>query len=160
MSESEQTRATRTVDASPEQIFAVLAEPQKHLELDSSSMLCGLDSGSTLSGVGDEFVINMHNDILGDYQIRNTVISFEQDRKIGWAPMLHPEGAYADKLGEMKPGGHTYTYELEPADAGQTTVTQVYDWSGVSDLQFKGFFPLISEEQLSASIDKAGQAAG
>ncbi len=160
MSESEQIRVTRTVAASPEQVFAVLADPRQHVELDSSSMLRGLVDGATLGGVGDQFVIDMNNDILGDYQIRNTVVAYEKDRTIGWAPSLYPEGGYADKLGGMKPGGHTYTYELEPAEAGQTAVTQVYDWSGVKDSQFKGFFPMLNEEQLGASIDKIGHAAG
>lgn len=159
MSESEQIKVTRTVNAPAERVFVVLANPAKHTELDGSSMLRGLDGGSTLTGVGDEFIMNMNNDILGDYQMRNTVVSYEQGRKIGWAPALHPEGAYADKLGDMKPGGHTYTWELEPAEPGKTTVTQTYDWSKVTDPQFRGLFPMLSEQQLSDSIDRAGRAA-
>ena len=103
--------------------------------------------------------MKMNNQVLGDYQTRNTVVAFEQDRVIGWAPMLHPEGAYADKLGDMKPGGVTYTWHLEPAGSG-TKVTEVYDWSGVTDEQFKGFCPMLTAEQLGESIERAGRAAG
>ncbi len=154
---SESLTVTRTVTARPAQIFANLADPAKHTEMDGSGLLRGLVEGSTLTGVGDEFVLNMNNSILGDYQVRNVVTEYEQDRRIGWAPHLHPDGAYADKLGDMKPGGHTYTWTLEP-DGDGTKVTQVYDWSKVGDPAFKGLFPMLNEEALAASIEKAGQA--
>lgn len=158
MSDSESMTVTRTVDAGPAEIFAALADPARHTELDGSGLLRGLVEGSTLTGVGDEFVLDMHNSILGDYQIRNVVTSYKQDREIGWAPHLHPDGAYADKLGDMKPGGHTYTWILEPAGEG-TKVTQVYDWSKVGDPGFKALFPMLGEEALATSIEKVGQKA-
>lgn len=159
MSESEMLRVSRTVDAAPEQVFAVIADPGTHTDVDGSTLLRGLVEGSTLTGVGDEFVMDMHNRILGDYQVRNVVVAFEENRKIGWAPHLHPEGAYADKLGDMKPGGHTYTWELEPTESGGTAVTQTYDWSGVTDPTFKGLFPMLNEDALLESIDKVATRA-
>ncbi len=160
MSDSDQIRVSRTVDASPEQLFALLATPSRHAEMDSANMLGGAQGGaSTLSAVGEEFILDMNNDVLGDYQIKNTVVAFEQDRTLGWAPALHPAGGYTDKLGDMKPGGHTYTWHLEPEGAG-TKVTEVYDWSGVTDPQFRGFCPMLSAEQLGESIERAGRAAG
>ncbi|MCA1675402.1 MAG: SRPBCC family protein [Actinobacteria bacterium] len=159
MSESEKLRVTRTVDVAPAQIFAVLADPDAHTDMDGSTQLRGLAEGSTLTGVGDEFVMNMHNGILGDYQVRNVVVSYEENRTIGWAPHLHPEGAYADKLGGMKAGGHTFTWELQPAESGGTTITQVYDWSGVPDPAFKGLFPMINEAALGESLDKVAARA-
>jgi uncharacterized protein YndB with AHSA1/START domain len=158
VSQDERFEVSRTVDATPEQLFALLSDPSRHAEMDSANMLKPSDAGQ-LAGVGDTFVINMNNDFLGDYQIKNTVTAFEPGRTIGWAPKLHPEGAYADKLGDIKPGGHTYTWHLEPAGSG-TKVTEVYDWSGVKDPQFKGFCPMLTEEQLAESIEKAGRAAG
>ena len=160
VSESESITVTRTVPASPEQIFAVLADPNRHTEVDGSTLLRGLAEGSTLTGTGDQFVMNMNNGILGDYQVRNTVVAFEENRRIGWAPSLYPEGGYDDKLGGMKPGGHTYMWELEPAESGGTTVTQVYDWSKVGDEKFKSLFPMLNEAALAESIDKVARAAG
>lgn len=159
MSQSESISVTRVVEASPERIFAVLADPARHTELDGSGLLRGLVEGSTLTGVGDEFILNMHNRLLGDYQIRNTVTAFEENRRLAWAPHLYPEGAYDDLLGGMKPGGHTYSWELVPTESGGTTVTQVYDWSKVADPAFKGRFPMLGEEALAESIDKAARAA-
>ena len=148
---------SKTVNASPEQLFAVLSKPSRHQEIDGSNMLRGTDT-SQISGVGDEFVMKMNNDLLGDYEIKNRVTSYEQDQKIGWAPSLHPIDGYTDKLGDVKVTGHTYTWHLEPAGSG-TKVTQVYDWSGVTDEGFKPLLPLLTEQQLSDSIDKAGRAA-
>jgi hypothetical protein len=160
VSESERIQVTKTVEASPEGLFAVLAAPSRHTEFDDAGMIKGCaEQLDRVSGVGDQFTMDMNNQILGDYQMRNTVTRYEENRAIGWAPMLYPEGGYADKLGDMKPGGHTYTWELSPAGAGQTTVTQTYDWSKVSDPGFKKLFPLVSEQQLTASIDLVADAA-
>jgi hypothetical protein len=123
-------------------------------------MLRGLaDHVPPISGVGNAFVMNMHNQVLGDYQMRNTVTVYEQDRALGWAPELHPLDGYTDKLGGMQARGHTYTWQLEPARPGQTTVTQTYDWSGVDDEGFLGLFPMLTEEQLTDSIERAARAA-
>ena len=160
MSESERIQVTRTVEASPEALFAVLAAPSRHAEFDDAGMVrdC-VDEPGQVTGVGDQFTVNMNNEMLGDYQMRNTVTRFEENRAIGWAPVLHPEDGYKDKLGDMKPGGHTYTWELSPAGAGQTTVTQTYDWSKVTDDEFRKLFPLVSEQQLTTSIDRVASAA-
>ena len=155
---SEQLTVTKTVDASPDALFAVLSTPAKHTEIDGSAMLRGLDGPGEVSGVGDTFVMKMNNDLLGDYQILNTIHVYEPNRTIGWSPQLHPQDGYTDKLGDTKVKGHTYTWHLE-ADGDGTKVTQVYDWSGVDDPNFKGMFPLLSEDQLKDSIDKAAQVA-
>lgn len=156
---SDQITVTKTVDASPQDLFAVLATPARHTEIDGAAMLRGLNGPGEVSGVGDQFVMKMNNDAVGDYEMKNTITTFEQDKAIGWAPQIHPLDGYTDKLGDVQVKGHTYTWYLEPAGSGQTKVTQVYDWSGVEDESFRGFFPMVSEDQLSESIDNAAQAA-
>jgi uncharacterized protein YndB with AHSA1/START domain len=158
---SERIEVSKTVAASPEQVFAVLADPKRHAEFDSADMLRGAgEKSDQVSKVGDEFVIAMHNDILGNYEIVNEVVSFEENRRIGWAPRLHPSAdAYRDKIGNMNPGGHTYTWELEPASDGGTKVTQIYDWSNVSDATFRGLLPMLNEDQIGDSIDRVGRVA-
>jgi hypothetical protein len=157
---SEQLKVTRDVDASPEQVFALLAEPGRHLEVDGSGLIRGLAEGSTITGTGDTFLMNMKNPILGDYQVRNTVCAYDPGRKIGWAPNLFPADGYKDKIGEMVTGGHTFVWELAPSAAGGTTVTQTHDWSGVGDPAFKSIFPMITEAMMTESIDRVGKAAG
>ena len=155
---ADQITVTRTVDAKPDKIFALLATPARHHEFDGAGMLQGVEGSGAVSGVGDQFVMKMHNDVLGDYKMLNTVTTYEQDREIGWAPQAHPLDGYTDKLGDVQGKGHTWTWKLEPAENG-TEVTQVYDWSGVADDQFKGFFPLVTEEQMTETIDKVADAA-
>lgn len=156
---SDQITVTKTVAASPQALFAVLSQPAKHTEIDGAAMLRGLDGPGEVSGVGDQFVMKMYNDALGDYEMKSTITTFEQDKAIGWAPQIHPLDGYTDKLGDVQAKGHTYTWILEEAGSGQTKVTQVYDWSEVQDEGFRGFFPMLTEDQLSESIDKAAAAA-
>ena len=157
---SDQIKITRTVEASPEQLFALLSNPSRHTEIDGAGMLRGVDGGGEpVTGVGDQFLMNMDQDGLGTYQMRNTVTAYEQNRTIGWAPELYPLDALKDKIGDIEPKGHTYTWEFEPAGSGQTTVTQTYDWSKVTDEGFRGLFPRLTEEQLGETIERAARAA-
>lgn len=149
---------TRTGGGTPDQLFRLLATPARHHEFDGTGMLKGVDGDATVRGVGDQFLMNMNNDVLGDYQMLNTVTVYEQDREIGWAPQLHPLDGHTDKLGDVTVEGHTWTWKLAPSGSG-TEVTQVYDWSGVRDEQFRGFFPLVTEDQMAQTIDKVAAAA-
>ena len=156
---SDQIKVTRTVDASPEQLFSLLANPSRHTEIDGAGMLRGVDGGGApVTGVGDQFVMNMNQEGLGEYQMRNTVTVYEENRTIGWAPELFPLDALKDKIGDIEAKGHTYTWELEPSGSG-TEVTQTYEWSKVTDEAFRGLFPRVSEEQLAESIENAARAA-
>ncbi|PVZ11023.1 polyketide cyclase/dehydrase/lipid transport protein [Actinomycetospora cinnamomea] len=160
MTEEKQIRVTRKVDASPETLFALLSRPSRHPEIDSTNMLQGIEGPDVpISAVGDQFVMNMNNPILGQYQVKITVREFDENRLITWGGNLYPEDAYRDKVGDMKLTGHTFTWALEPDGSG-TEVALTYDWSGVTDEQFRNMFPMISEEQLSDSVERAAAAAG
>jgi hypothetical protein len=159
VSKPERIQVTRIVDASPEQLFALLATPSRHVELDTANMVRGLDRDAQIGRVGDQFVMNMNNSVLGDYQVRNTVVAYAENKTIGWAPELYPSDGYADKVGDMQARGHTYTWELEPVGSGHTKVTQTYDWSKVSCQIFRGLFPMLTEEQLADSINRAARVA-
>ncbi len=156
---SEQLKVSGEVPASPEQVFALLADPARHPEIDGADMLRGLAEGGPISGQGQTFTMNMNNSILDDYQVQNTVTVFEPGRRIGWSP-TGLAGDNLDRLGDMQPGGQSFTFELEPNGSGGTTVTQTYDWSGVSDPGFKGLMPFLKEEHLAGTIERLGKAAG
>lgn len=155
----EQLKVTGDVAASPEQVFALLADPARHPEIDGADMLRGLVAGAPISGTGDTFTMSMNNAILDDYQVTNTVTAFEPSHRIGWSP-TGLAGDNLDRLGDMQPGGQTFTFELEPNSSGGTTVTQIYDWSQVADPQFKGLMPFLKEEQLAGTIERIGKVAG
>lgn len=154
MNSSKQLQASKTISAPADQIFALLADPSRHTELDDSGMLRGpKGDAKPIAAVGQTFTMNMHNDMLEDYRMVNTVTSYEPDSRIGWGPAIDPTCESAAKVAGIEVGGHTYTYDLRPVDGG-TEVTQTYDWSAVKDPKFEEMFPLVSQEQLAGTLDK------
>ena len=55
----------RLIAAAPEEIFAVLRDPRGHVDIDASGMLMAT-TGEPVSAVGDEFVVHMDREALGD----------------------------------------------------------------------------------------------
>jgi hypothetical protein len=103
--------------------------------------------GEPVTRVGDQFVVHMDREALGDlpmgrYDVTVTIERFTRDRDIAWSIE-----------GTVKPGiGHIYGYQLEPTEGG-TLVTSYYDWSGINDDWRKlGIFPVISEAALRATL--------
>jgi hypothetical protein len=137
----------RTVPAEPHQIFAVLTDPIGHVAIDSAGMLMDA-TGDTVTAVGDEFVVHMDREALGDrplghYDVTVSITAFEADREIAWTIV----GGIA-----KPPIGHVYGYRLEPVDGG-TLVTSFYDWSDIDPVwRERDIFPVISEAALKATL--------
>jgi hypothetical protein len=137
----------RTVPADPHQIFAVLTDPIGHVAIDSAGMLMDA-TGGTVTAVGDEFVVHMDREALGDlplghYDVTVSITAFEADREIAWTIV----GGIA-----KPPIGHVYGYRLEPVDGG-TLVTSFYDWSDIDPVwRERAIFPVISEAALKATL--------
>jgi uncharacterized protein YndB with AHSA1/START domain len=120
---------SRRIAAPASEIFAVLADPRRHLELDGSEMLRGAVTQDVVTGVGDVFVMQMYFVRHGDYQMNNHVVEFEPDRRIGWEPVSghgHPDEG-ADDAG----WGHRWSFELAPDGPDATVVSEIYDCSRV-----------------------------
>src|ERR1700761_4229905 len=77
---------SRRIASPAHDIFEILANPARHREFDGSDSLRGSASTKMVSGVGDVFVMKMHFPHLGDYEMNNHVVEYEQDRRIGWDP--------------------------------------------------------------------------
>jgi Polyketide cyclase / dehydrase and lipid transport len=127
--EYEPVKVSRRIDAEPTTIFAVLASPARHQEFDGSGMVRSAVSDSMITGVGDEFTMNMYFDPLGgDYKMINRVVEFEPGRRIGWEPAPGDEKSAGDiEIGTR--AGHRWSYELAPDGAGSTIVTEIFDCS-------------------------------
>src|SRR5580698_10040759 len=145
---SERIEVTRTIEAEPAAIFAVLRDPQGHVAIDSSGMLQSA-TGDPVSAVGDSFVVHMDREALNDYpelgryDVTVNIATYVPDREIAWTI-----------LGQIRPQiGHVYGYLLEPAAAGSTVVTSYYDWSDI-DPAWKqaGIFPVIPESALRGTL--------
>src|ERR1700712_238881 len=98
------------VAATPEQVFDLLADPRRHPELDGSGTVKGAVRGPSRLSLGATFGMRMRIGL--PYLIRNTVVEFEENRRIAWRHF----------------GRHIWRYELEPVDGG-TRVTETFDWS-------------------------------
>jgi hypothetical protein len=119
---------SRRIGAPAEAIFGVLADPGRHTEIDGTGMLRGAATSDLITGAGDVFVMNMFFERLGDYQMSNHVVEFEQDRLIGWEPAARP--GHAD---ESSGGwGHRWSFSLVPYGPDATVVTESYDCSRVA----------------------------
>jgi hypothetical protein len=121
---------SRRICAPAHDIFQVLANPARHHELDGSGSLRGAVSTTMISGVGDVFVMKMYFAHLGDYEMNNHIVEYEQDRRIGWEPEAgrgHP--AAAPDGGEPSRWGHRWSYQLTPDGPDETVVTEIYDCS-------------------------------
>ncbi len=111
-------------------IFQVLANPVRHPEFDGSASLRGAGSTAAISGVGDVFVMKMYFPHIGDYEMNNHVVEYEQDRRIGWEPEAgrgHPNTA-ADSS-EPPRWGQRWSYQLTPDGPDATIVSEIYDCS-------------------------------
>ena len=111
----------RVVPASPQAIFALLSDASRHREIDGSGTLVGVEPGAPEHlSLGSTFGMSMKMGI--GYSMVNSVVEFEQDRRIAWKAT--PAGALAGRLG----GGRIWRYELEPTDGG-TLVRESWDLS-------------------------------
>jgi uncharacterized protein YndB with AHSA1/START domain len=110
--------ATRVIAASPEKIFALLADPRQHRAIDGSGTVRDTEAGAERLELGSEFAMSMKMGI--SYSMTNTVIEYEENRRIAW--QTRPTYSWAEKLG----GGRIWRYELEPVEGG-TRVTEVWD---------------------------------
>ncbi|QWF76771.1 SRPBCC family protein [Amycolatopsis sp. CA-230715] len=143
---TEQFEVRRRIAAPPSAVFALLCDPAGHVAIDSSGMLQSAD-GAPVRAVGDEFVVHMDREALGDlpmgrYDVTVIITRFEPDREIEWTIS-----------GTVQPPiRHLYGYRLEPSEHG-TLVTSYYDWSQIEErYRDKGIFPVIPEAALRATL--------
>ena len=102
---------SRVVPAPPGEIFALLADPSRHPEIDGSGTVQQLLSDPGPMQLGSEFKMAMK--IFGyPYKMTNTVVEFEENRLIAWRHW----------------GRHRWRYELEPTEGG-TLVIETADYS-------------------------------
>ncbi|MFM8847013.1 MAG: SRPBCC family protein [Actinomycetota bacterium] len=102
---------TTKVNATPQQIFDLLADPSKHGEIDGSGSVQNAQSSApTRLALGAKFGMDMKIGV--KYKITNEVVEFDEPRRIAWRHF----------------GGHVWRYILEPVEGG-TMVTEEFDWN-------------------------------
>ena len=102
----------RFIPAAPGLVFEILADPRQHSKIDGSgSVKAAKVSAPSRLSKGSKFTMDMK--ILIPYKMTNTVVEFEENRRIAWQHF----------------GGHIWRYILEPVDGG-TKVTEQFDYNG------------------------------
>lgn len=135
-SEYQPISVSRRIGAPASVIFPILADPGRHREFDGSGMVQGLVAGSTISGVGDVFVMKMYVDELGDYQMINHVVEYQPGRRIGWEPEAGRGHPNAEPEAERPARwGQRWSFELAPDGRDATVVTEIFDCSRVPEDQ-------------------------
>ncbi|WP_245599155.1 SRPBCC family protein [Embleya scabrispora] len=142
----ERVEVSRLVPASAEAVFAVLTDPQGHVDIDASGMLLDAEGGP-VERPGDRFLVHMDREALGDfplgkYDVEVVITKLVPNEEIAWTVE-----------GRIRPHvRHVYGYRLEPAEDG-TLVTSYYDWSGLAEEWKRRLtFPVVPESALKATL--------
>jgi uncharacterized protein YndB with AHSA1/START domain len=114
--------ASRRIDAPQHEVFEVLRDPRRHHEFDGSSMVRDSDA-LPIDGIGEVFIMRMHNDEFGDYEMRNEVVEYTPDESVAWAPKRHDIKDDVD-------WNHRWGWRLKP-DGEATEVTAFFDCTRV-----------------------------
>lgn len=107
------TAARIVIDAPAQQIFDLIADARCHPLFDGSATLQGSISGPLRLHLGAKFGMAMK--IKVPYRITNTVVAFEEGKKISWCHLMK----------------WTWSYELEDLGNGSTQVTETFDARGI-----------------------------
>ena len=148
--EPERLTVSTTIEAVPEAVFAVLADPSSHADVDGTGWVRGPLEGDRITAAGQVFRMAMYhpNHPDGDYRIANLVEVFDEPRAIAWKP-----GTESPETGELSFGGWTWRYDLEATGPAQTTVTLTYDWSAVGpEVREYLHFPPFAMDHLHNSL--------
>jgi hypothetical protein len=109
----------KIINTTPDKIFDILARPSRHPELDGSNTVKKVNSSSPEPlKLGDKFNMSMKLGI--PYFMINTIVEYEENRKIAWQPK-------APGIFGKIAGGRIWRYELEPTSDNKTLVRETWD---------------------------------
>lgn len=155
--ENERVTVHRTIETTPEAVFAVLADPAAHADIDGTGWVREPLDGERITAAGQVFRMAMYhpNHPDGDYRMANLVEVFDEPRTIAWKP-----GTESPEDGELSFGGWTWRYDLEATGPSQTQVTLTYDWSAVpSEVREYIQFPAFELDHLDRSLQHLSELA-
>ena len=141
--------ASTTIEAAPEAVFAMLADPSAHADIDGTGWVRESLDSDRITAAGQVFRMAMYhpNHPDKDYKIANLVEVFDEPRSIAWKP-----GTESPETGELTFGGWNWRYDLE-AGPSRTAVTLTYDWSAVPpEVREYLQFPPFEQDHLDNSL--------
>ena len=114
----------RLIPAPASEIFALIADPNRHKDIDGSGTVRDARGKVERLRLGSTFGMSMKMGV--PYAMESTVIEFEEDRRLAW------QTRGPTRIGKLV-GGRIWRYELEPTDGG-TLVRETWDISEESPL--------------------------
>ena len=120
MSNPEVVSVERVIPAPPEQVFAIIADPHRHHEIDGSGTVRDAHGEAQRLSLGAEFGMSMKWFV--PYAMKSRVIEYDENRRLAWQTV--PVYPLSDRLA----GGRIWRYELEPVEGG-TLVRETWDIS-------------------------------
>jgi uncharacterized protein YndB with AHSA1/START domain len=136
-----------TIDAPPDVVFAILADPRQHSRIDGSGSVGSVIAApERLTAKGQTFTLRMK--LFGvPYLIRNRVVEFEAGRRIAWRHFT----------------ANRWRYELAPTADGGTTVTETFDTSRANKITDGvvrwAKFPERNREGIVGTLERLKKAA-
>jgi uncharacterized protein YndB with AHSA1/START domain len=137
--------ASREVEAAPERIFELIADPAQQPRWDGNDNLKTAAEGQRVRRAGDVFTMTLTNGAVRE----NHVTEFEEGRRIAWTPA--PPG--------KTPPGHLWRWELSPVAPARTLVTCTYDWTQLTDSSRLPRARATTADKLLASLDRLAALA-
>jgi hypothetical protein len=136
----------RLIAAPASDLFEVVSDVRRHPDIDGSGAVVKPKDGAPQElTLGSTFGMSMKAGV--PYAMTNTVIEFEQDRRIAWKTVL------SGFLGRYI-GGRIWRYEFEPAEGG-TLVRESWDISQDKQSGFlrRGKLPSATAEGMSKTLE-------
>jgi hypothetical protein len=119
---------SRRIEAPADQLFALLANSANHPLIDGSGMVRHpAPGGVRVTGTGDSFMMDMHHERFGDYQMRSFVVEYADGRVLTWEPARVVTPAADGQPEETESAHYRWGWELEPDGPGATLVTETFD---------------------------------
>ena len=141
----------RVIAAPPEAIFALLADPRRHKDIDGSGTVRDAKDVPGQLELGSTFGMNMQYG--GSYSMQNTVIEYEPNRRSAW--QARPPRTHGGIWRQLF-GGRIWRYELEPVDGG-TRVRESWDISKERNkLLVRGYGPK-TKKNMEATLERIEQ---
>jgi hypothetical protein len=134
---------SRVIDAAPQQLFDIVANPSMHPVIDGSGSVKAARAGvPERLTQGATFGIDMK--LGAPYKITNKVVEFDEGKQIAWRHF----------------NGHVWRYLFEPVEGG-TKVTEQWDARPAKNkigLRLAGF-PGRNRKGISATLQKLDEVA-
>ena len=137
--------SSRTVAASADRIFDLIADPVQQLRWDGNDNLAKAAAGQRVRALGDVFSVTTTKGNVRD----NHVVEFVEGRRIAWLPT---------EPGQQPPG-HLWRWELDGIDSSSTLVTHTYDWTELTDEKRLPRARATTAANLQASLDRLAALA-